>query len=113
LFPHGGGILQNRIGAVTRACSGIGAAVVRALNVEGARCAPPEAWCLLTSRIRGKFEILINSAGVMYYTLMKNVRMEEWERTREEPLKTVRLANHGNRHLGAAICLVCNTAKGR
>jgi hypothetical protein len=75
--------------------------------------APPEAWCLLTSRIRGRFEILINSAGVMYYTLMKNVRMEEWERTREEPLKTVRLANHGNRHLGAAICLVCNTAKGR
>jgi NADP-dependent 3-hydroxy acid dehydrogenase YdfG len=31
----------------------------------------------------GPVEILINCAGVMYYTLMKNVREEEWERTVE------------------------------
>ena len=31
----------------------------------------------------GFVEILINCAGVMYYTLMKNLREEEWERTVE------------------------------
>ena len=31
----------------------------------------------------GPVEIMINCAGVMYYTLMKNVRTEEWERTVE------------------------------
>jgi NADP-dependent 3-hydroxy acid dehydrogenase YdfG len=31
----------------------------------------------------GPVEILVNCAGVMYYTLMKNVREEEWERTVE------------------------------
>ena len=31
----------------------------------------------------GPVEILINCAGVMYYTLMKNAREEEWERTVE------------------------------
>ena len=31
----------------------------------------------------GPVEILINCAGVMYYTLMKNLREEEWERTVE------------------------------
>ena len=31
----------------------------------------------------GPVEILVNCAGVMYYTLMKNVRDEEWERTLE------------------------------
>jgi NADP-dependent 3-hydroxy acid dehydrogenase YdfG len=31
----------------------------------------------------GPVEILVNCAGVMYYTLMKNVRQEEWERTVE------------------------------
>jgi NADP-dependent 3-hydroxy acid dehydrogenase YdfG len=31
----------------------------------------------------GPVEILINCAGVMYYTLMKNRREEEWERTVE------------------------------
>ena len=31
----------------------------------------------------GPVEILVNCAGVMYYTLMKNVRREEWERTVE------------------------------
>jgi NADP-dependent 3-hydroxy acid dehydrogenase YdfG len=31
----------------------------------------------------GPVEILVNCAGVMYYTLMKNQREEEWERTVE------------------------------
>ena len=31
----------------------------------------------------GPVEVLVNCAGVMYYTLMKNVREEEWERTVE------------------------------
>jgi NADP-dependent 3-hydroxy acid dehydrogenase YdfG len=31
----------------------------------------------------GPVEILVNCAGVMYYTLMKNIREEEWERTVE------------------------------
>ena len=31
----------------------------------------------------GPVEILVNCAGVMYYTLMKNLREEEWERTVE------------------------------
>ena len=31
----------------------------------------------------GPVELLINCAGVMYYTLMKNLRDEEWERTVE------------------------------
>lgn len=31
----------------------------------------------------GPVDILVNCAGVMYYTLMKNVREEEWDRTVE------------------------------
>jgi len=31
----------------------------------------------------GPVEVLVNCAGVMYYTMMKNVREEEWERTVE------------------------------
>jgi NADP-dependent 3-hydroxy acid dehydrogenase YdfG len=31
----------------------------------------------------GPVEVLVNCAGVMYYTLMKNVHEEEWERTVE------------------------------
>ena len=35
----------------------------------------------------GPVEILVNCAGVMYYTLMKNRRAEEWERTVEVKCK--------------------------
>ncbi len=31
----------------------------------------------------GSVDVLVNCAGVMYYTLMKNLREEEWERTVE------------------------------
>ena len=31
----------------------------------------------------GPVEVLVNCAGVMYYTMMKNLREEEWERTVE------------------------------
>jgi len=112
------GSLRNRIAVVTGASSGIGAAVVRALNAEGvhvALAARREETLLaiqagldsgdgrkymvcptdvtdreqvrsLVARVEeelGPVEILVNCAGVMYYTLMKNRREEEWERTVE------------------------------
>jgi NADP-dependent 3-hydroxy acid dehydrogenase YdfG len=112
------GSLQDRVAVVTGASSGIGAAVAKALNAEGARVAlaarREEALqeiqaglesvdgqkCMVVSadvtecgQVRslvaraeeelGPVEILVNCAGVMYYTLMKNRREEEWERTVE------------------------------
>ena len=35
----------------------------------------------ITEDTLGSVDILVNSAGVMYYTLMKNVQWSEWERT--------------------------------
>ena len=32
---------------------------------------------------RGPVDVLVNCAGVMYYTMMKNVRADEWDRTVE------------------------------
>ena len=112
------GTLRKRVAVVTGASSGIGAAVARALNAEGARVALAarreealleiqagldsgdgqesivastdvtnrEQVRTLVARAEenlGPVEILVNCAGVMYYTLMKNVREEEWERTIE------------------------------
>jgi len=112
------GSLENRVAVVVGASSGIGAAVVRALNAEGARvalAARREEMLLeiqsgledrdgrmsivtpadVTDRYQveslvgrageelGPVEILVNCAGVMYYTMMKNVREKEWERTVE------------------------------
>ncbi len=102
---------------VTGASSGIGAAVVRALNAEGAHVAlaarregalrevqagfdngagqksvvvPTDVTDGEQARdlVRragelGAVEVFVNCAGVMYYTMMKNVREEEWERTVE------------------------------
>jgi NADP-dependent 3-hydroxy acid dehydrogenase YdfG len=112
------GSLRNRIAVVTGASSGIGTAVARALNAEGAHVAlaarreealleiqagldsgdgrkcmvcptdvtDREQVCSLVARIEeelGPVEVLVNCAGVMYYTLMKNRRAGEWERTVE------------------------------
>ena len=112
------GSLQNRVAVVTGASSGIGSAVARALNAEGAHialAARREGALLevksgldsrdgqrtivaptdvtdrdqVTSLVArageklGPVEILVNCAGVMYYTMMKNRREEEWERTVE------------------------------
>jgi NADP-dependent 3-hydroxy acid dehydrogenase YdfG len=107
------GSLRNKVAVVTGASSGIGAAVARALNAGGARVAlaarREEALLEIQSSLDsaggrksvvaptnvtdrdqarslvelGPVEILVNCAGVMYYTLMKNRREEEWERTVE------------------------------
>jgi NADP-dependent 3-hydroxy acid dehydrogenase YdfG len=110
--------LRGRVCVVTGASSGIGAAVGRALNAEGAHVAlaarredvlldvqaglesgdAQESIVAATDvtdggQVRslvgraedelGPVDILVNCAGVMYYTMMKNVCEEEWERTVE------------------------------
>ncbi len=108
--------LQGRIGVVTGASSGIGAALAHALvheGVRGARGTSTRRACWLhtglerqgsrartlvvptdvtdrqqvkslvarTEEALGPVDILVNCAGVMFYTLMKNVYEDEWEKT--------------------------------
>lgn len=105
------GRLGGQVAIVTGASSGIGAAVARTLAGEGAtvvlvarsaeklqataaqlRGAVPIA-CDVTSReavhqmvaeverSQGRVDIVVNCAGVMYFTLMKNLHFSEWEQT--------------------------------
>ncbi len=109
--------LRNKVAVVTGASSGIGAAVVRALNREGAHVAlaarresalrevqvglegrgggarstvaatdvadrdQVRSLVARTEEELGPVDVLVNCAGVMYYTLMRNLREDDWERT--------------------------------
>ena len=109
--------LRDKVAVVTGASSGIGAAVVRALNREGAHVAlaarresalrevqaglegrgggvrsmvaatdvadrdQVRSLVARTEEELGPVDVLVNCAGVMYYTLMRNLREDDWERT--------------------------------
>eukprot|EP00588_Corethron_pennatum_P016085 CAMPEP_0194303504 /NCGR_PEP_ID=MMETSP0171-20130528/1358_1 /TAXON_ID=218684 /ORGANISM="Corethron pennatum, Strain L29A3" /LENGTH=261 /DNA_ID=CAMNT_0039054425 /DNA_START=14 /DNA_END=799 /DNA_ORIENTATION=- len=105
------GRLTGKVAIVTGASSGIGLAVSKALGAEGAKvfmlsrsitsekaeAAVPgrgvaipcdvvkrEAVHGAISRVMkddGKIDLLVNCAGVMYFTLMKNLKYEQWEQT--------------------------------
>jgi len=42
-----------------------------------------------TESLLGPVDILVNSAGVLYYTLMKNLHIEEWQKTVDVNIKGV------------------------
>lgn len=111
--------MQGRVAVVTGASSGIGAAVARALALEGAHVAlaarrqdallevqagldgrsgevkslvaptdvtnreQVKSLIARTTEELGPVDILVNCAGVMYYSLMKNLHEDDWERTVE------------------------------
>jgi len=113
------GRLGGRIALVTGASSGIGAAVARALATEGATVVlvarNEEKLQSISAQLRGsitmscnvasrqavhemiaeveqrmqRIDIVVNCAGVMYFTLMKNLHYDEWEQTIEVNCKGV------------------------
>jgi len=103
--------LQGKVGIVTGASSGIGLATSRALaqegmkvvmvsrsldklesckvKVPGASCWPCDVadagavHAMVEDVIKqvGKVDVVVNCAGVMYFTLMRNLLYEQWKKT--------------------------------
>lgn len=105
------GRLGHQVAIVTGASSGIGLAICQALQAEGVRVvmvarnkarleeaakSVPDALMKLVDVVDrrsvqamvdevkaelGRVDILVNCAGVMYFTMMKNLHYDEWEQT--------------------------------
>lgn len=103
--------LQNKVGIVTGASSGIGLATAKALSKEGmtvvmvsrsvskleaAKADVPGAVCqacdvsnsaavhaMVEELIKryGRIDVVTNCAGVMYFTLMRNLLYDQWKQT--------------------------------
>lgn len=54
--------------------------IVAAVKVDVTKSTDLKRLVEQTEEMFGSIDILVNSAGVMYYTMMKNFHLEEWER---------------------------------
>ena len=56
-------------------------AQVASVHVSELECLQVQELVQQTEMALGPVDILVNCAGVMYYTLMKNIHQDEWDRT--------------------------------